>query len=217
MRLLLLDYRITDVKVELRELDIIQTAGYPMLLEPIDITNPTAILREPFTISLGIIICAQNMQWVEGTAGFFLGVPSIKKLFLVTTCHILFPWSRSKNEPFECTNESQTRREVLVLSEATFQRQLISIRKEIDNQDIIVAVQGRRIEGVRGQEDAVSKAIREDAELEEKKAEARAETLTEFYWILSGRWSTDRSRLLGHVIYSPPSPSMLAPTTGSTC
>ena len=81
-KLLLLDYRITDVEVELRESDIIQTAGYPMLLEPTDIINPTAILHEPLTISLVITTCAQNSQWVKGTAGFFLGVLGIKKLLL---------------------------------------------------------------------------------------------------------------------------------------
>ena len=53
-----------------------------MLLEPTGIINPTAILHEPFTISLDITTCAQNTQWVEGTAGLFLGVPGIKKLFL---------------------------------------------------------------------------------------------------------------------------------------
>ena len=173
----------------------------PCFLSPPTLST-TAILREPFTTSLGITICAENMPWAEGTAGFFLAVPGVNKLFLVTARHVLFP--RSKNEPFECTDESQARYNVLVLSETSFQRQLISIRGEVDNRDIIVAVQGRRIEGVRGPEDAVSKAIREDAELEVKKAKARAKALTVFYWKLSGRWSTDRSRLLGHVVYSPP-------------
>lgn len=91
---------------------------YPLLLEPTDIIDPTAILREPFTTSLGITICAENMPWAEGTAGFFLGVPSVNKLFLVTARHVLFP--RSKNEPFECTDESQARHNVLVLSETSF-------------------------------------------------------------------------------------------------
>ena len=198
---LLLDYHIADVDVELRESDIIQTVG-PLLLKPTDIIDPTAILRKPFTTTLGITICAQYMQWAEGTAGFFLAVPGVNKLFLVTARHVLFP--KSDNKPFVSTNQGQARCNVLVLSESSFQRQLLSIKKEIDDQDIIVAVQESRKEGAAAQEDAVSRAIRKDAKLEVKKAKARAEALTDFYRILSGRWATDMSRTLGHVIYSPP-------------
>jgi len=197
---LLLDCHIEDVDIELRESDIIQTVG-PPLLKPTDIIDPTAILREPFTTTLGITICAQHTR-AEGTAGFFLAVPGVNKLFLVTARHVLFPWS--DNKPFECTDESQARHNVLVLSESSFQWHLISIKKEIDEQDIIVAVQERRIEGVVGQEDAVSRAIREDAELEVKKAKARVEALSDFHRKLSAHWATDKSRILGHVIYSPP-------------
>ena len=45
--------------------------------------------------------------------------------------------------------------------------------------------------------------IREEAELEKRKAERRAQSLTSFLRELSGKWSTDKSRTLDHVIFSP--------------
>ncbi|KAF8958833.1 hypothetical protein BDZ97DRAFT_1840183 [Flammula alnicola] len=197
---LLLDHGITDVDVELRESNIIQTVG-PRLLRPTDIIDPTAILREPFTTTLGITICAEDTPWAEGTAGFFIAVPGVDKLFLVTARHVLFP--RAENKHFERTSESQPRRNVLVLSEASFQEHLFRIKRDIQDQDIVIASQESRIAGVAGQDDAESQAIREDAEHEKKKADRRAQTLTNFLQELLGQWSTNKSRTLGHVIFSP--------------
>ncbi|KAF8970307.1 hypothetical protein BDZ97DRAFT_1753925 [Flammula alnicola] len=190
---LLLDHGIADVDVELRESNIIQM--------PTDIIDPTAILREPFTTTLGITICAEDTPWAEGTAGFFIAVPGVDKLFLVTARHVLFP--RAENKHFERTNESQPRRNVLVLSETSFQEHLFRIKRDIQDQDIVIASQESRIAGVAGQDDAESQAIREDAEHEKKKAERRAQTLTNFLQELLGQWSTNKSRTLGHVIFSP--------------
>jgi len=195
---LLLDYHITDVDVELRESDIIQMVG-PPLLKPIDL-DLTAIQREPFTTALGITICAQDTPWAEGTAGFFLAVPGINKLFLVTTRHVLFP--QSENKSFECTNESQARHNVLLLSESSFQQHLLSIKKEIDNQDTIIAAQEWRIERIVGH--ALSKFMHKDAKFRVKDARARARALTDFHQELLANWATDESRILGHVVYSPP-------------
>ena len=197
---LLFDYRITGVDVELRESDIIQMAG-PLLLKPTDVIDPTATQRGPFIATLGITICAQDTPWAEGTAGFFLAVTGVNKLFLVTARHVLFP--QSDNKPFE-RSESQARRNVLVLSQSSLQQQLLSIKKEIDYQDIIIADRKMSIKEVAGKEDAVSRKIREDAELKLKKARARAEALTDFHRKILTHWGPDKNRVLGHVIYSPP-------------
>jgi hypothetical protein len=197
---LLLDHGITDVDVELRESNIIRMAG-PQLLKPTDIIDPTAIPREPFTTTLGITICAEDTPWAEGTTGFFIAVTGIDKLFLVTARHVLFP--QAENKHFERTSESQPRHNVLVLSETSFQEHLLLIKRDIEGQDIIIASQESRIAGVAGQDDAESQAIREDAEHEKKKAERRAQTLTNLLQELSRQWSTNKSRTLGHVIFSP--------------
>jgi hypothetical protein len=80
---ILLSYGIQDVDVELRESDFVQFAG-PALLKPTDIIDPTAIVREPFTTTLGMNICAENTPLVEGTVGFFMAVNGVDKLYGVT-------------------------------------------------------------------------------------------------------------------------------------
>ncbi len=124
---LLLGYGIQDVDVELRESDFIQSAR-PALLKPTDIIDPTAIVRKPFTNTLGMNICAENSPWAEGMIGFFMAVNSV--------------------------DNSQPRHNVQLLSEAAFQEHLVVIQKEIDGQDIIIASQEHRMAGVAGREDA---------------------------------------------------------------
>ncbi|KAF8885889.1 hypothetical protein CPB84DRAFT_1850262 [Gymnopilus junonius] len=183
---LLYDHGITNFEVELRESDLIQTSrnqrAFPPLLKPTDIIDPTAILREPFTTTLGITVCGHYMPCAEGTAGFFIAVPGVNKLFLVTAHHVLFPGNENKH--VEYTNKSQLPYEVL-------------------DQGIVIVSEESRIAGVVGQNDAESQAIREDAELEKKKAERRVQVLKEFVEELRSKWSVDASRILGHVIFSP--------------
>jgi hypothetical protein len=160
-------------------------------------------VREPFTATLGITICAQSAPWVEGTGGFFLeeGGDS-KRLLLVTARHVVFP--QADNNLFERKSESQPRHNVLMLSEASFQQHLLSIQGQIKVQDITVGYSSKRIEKVMGREDDGAIAEREDAQSMLKKAEANVKALTAFHQELSTHWATDKSRILGHVIFSPP-------------
>ena len=136
---LLLSYGIQDVDVELCESsDFIQSAG-PAPLEPTDIIDPTAIVREPFTTTLGMNICAENTPWAEGTVGFFMAVNGAGKLYEVTARHVLFP--QAENKHFEHTNDSQPRHNVQLLSEAASQKHLVVIQNEMDDQDIIITTQ----------------------------------------------------------------------------
>lgn len=66
---LLLDYGINDVDVEIRQSEVIRSAG-PQFLQPTFDIDPTVDVREPFTATLGITICAQSTPWAEGTGGF---------------------------------------------------------------------------------------------------------------------------------------------------
>ncbi|KAF9787061.1 hypothetical protein BJ322DRAFT_1186070 [Thelephora terrestris] len=183
-RQLLFEHGIIDVEVKLRKSNIIQMVC-PRLLKPTDIIDPTAILHKPFTTSLGITICAEDTPWAEGTAGFFIAVDSLDKLYLVTTRHVLFP--RAQGKHFEHTTKSQPRRNFLVLSEASFQEHLLLIKRETEDQVTIIASQQSRIAGVAGQDDTISQKICEDAELEKRKAVQRAQSLTTFHQELSER------------------------------
>ncbi|KAF8472265.1 hypothetical protein DFH94DRAFT_767632 [Russula ochroleuca] len=200
---LLLDHGIVDVDVEMRESEVTRYAG-PPLLRPAFNTDPKVDVCMPFTDALSIPICAELTPWAEGTSGFFLEEEGGdgKRLLLVTVRHVVFP--QSENEPFERKSAaSQKRHNVLVLSETSFQQHLVSVDDNIDAQNILIGYQSRRLEQIEGEDD-LAEAEREDARNELKKAEKKVEGLTTFRKELSKHWSTDESRILGHVIFSPP-------------
>lgn len=200
---LLLDHGIIDVDVEMRESEVTRYAG-PPLLRPTFSVDPKVDACMPFTDALSIPICAELTPWAEGTSGFFLEEGGDgKSLLLVTPRHVVFP--QSDNEPFECERASQKQYNVLVLSETSFQQHLVSIDENIDAQNFLIGYQSRPLEKVEREGDFVE-AEREDARNESKKAEKKIEGFTTFRKELSTHWSTDESRILGHVIFSPHRP-----------
>jgi hypothetical protein len=110
---------------------------------------------------------------------------------------------QSDNSLFERRSESQPRHNVFLLSESSFQQHLISVKNEIDAQAYIIDYQKKQMNNMAGREDAMAIAVREDAQGLVKKAEAKVQALANFKGELSTHWSTDTSRTLGHVIFSP--------------
>jgi len=199
-RELLLDYGINDVDIEMRQSEVTRYAGPPLISPTFHIGPEDA--RMPFTNALSIPICAELTPWAEGTSGFFLEEGGDgKRLLLVTTRHVVFP--RSNNEPFEHKSASQKRHNVLILIETSFQQHLVSINDKIDAQNFLIRYQNDRLnQSKRG--GAFAETMREDARNELKKAEREIEGLTTFRKELLAHWSTGESRILGHVIFSPP-------------
>ena len=197
----LLDHAISDIDVEIRQSEIIQSAG-PRLLQPTDDIDPTVEVREPFATTLGITICARSTPWVEGTAGFFLHNGGDGRLLLATARHVVFP--RSDNNLYERKFQSQPRHDILVLSEASFQQHLVSIDDQAKAQDDATSYQTKRMEKMAGRDDEIAIAACEDARNIMKRAEATAKVLSDFHRQLSTAWATDDSRSIGHVIFSPP-------------
>lgn len=68
-----------------------------------------------------------------------MAVNGVDKLYGATARHVLFP--RAENKNFEHTNDSQPRHNMQLLSEAAFQKHLVVIQNEIDDQDIIITTQ----------------------------------------------------------------------------
>ena len=201
---LLLDYGIKEVDVEIRESEVIRSAG-PQLLQPTFDSDATVDVREALTATLGITICAQSTPWAEGTGGFFLSEGGNgKRLLLVTARHVVFPPNKQNNELFEHKSDSQRRRDVLVLSDVSFQQHLVSIQAEIDGQEINIRYQKKRIENVVGRAGEAAKKEREASQSLVDRAEANVKALTAFRHELSTHWATEQSRVLGHVIFSPP-------------
>ena len=206
-KMLLLDHAIDDVEVEIRQSEIVQAAG-PQLLQPADDRydiDPTVDIREPFTATLGIPICARSTPWVEGTAGFFLDKGGDGKgLLLATARHVLFP--ESDNNIYERKSEGQPHcdHDVLVLSKASFQRHLLSIKDQINTQHFVMDYQMRRMKVAAGREGDRAIAEREDAHKMVKKAEGKVMAFADFHRELLTHWAADTSRILGQVIFSPP-------------
>ena len=163
---ILLEYALHDVEVEIRESEIIRSACLPFL-QPVYEVDPTIDVREPLTTSLGITICARSTPWVEGTGGFFIDKGDDSGgLLLVTVRHVVFPDS---NMPYEFS-EDHSRHEVLVLSQASFQRHLAFIKRQSKVQREIVKQQGKRMKFTANRQDKMAIADHEAANDMLKKA-----------------------------------------------
>jgi len=196
------DHGITDMDVEIRESVLSRSAG-PKLLGPTDDLDPTADVREPFTPTLGIPICAQSTPTKEGSSGFFLNEGGDRnRLLLVTARHVVFPLT--ENNCFEHRSNSQPYHKVLILSPITFRQHIASIQKLVKDQDIVINYNSRRIKHMEGKEDAAAIKLRADAQSKVEMATATATALDEFVNYLLTNWRTDDNRVLGHVIFSPP-------------
>jgi hypothetical protein len=204
-RELLVEYDIADVDVEIRESVVTRTAG-PKLLAPFYSFDRPAGIREPITTTLGLPICAQSTPWAGGTGGFFISEGgNTKRLLLVTARHVVFTSpDKSKNNHFEHKNDSQHRHNVMLFSDASFNEYLESIQAEIGKKAISADINERRIAWAEGKDDPVANEERHQAQVELNEAREAVEQLNSFYQDVSKRWATPESRILGHVILSPP-------------
>ncbi|KAG8947964.1 hypothetical protein FRC04_010161 [Tulasnella sp. 424] len=201
---LLVECNITDVNVEIRESVVTRSAG-PKLLASSYTSNPTVDVREPLTTTLGLPICAQSTPWVEGTGGFFITEGgNTKRLVLVTARHVVFPLEENKNEHFEDKNNSQRRYNVMLYSDEAFKKYLESIKAEIHRKALFTQIQRGRIRAVEGKDDWAANKERQHAQAKLDKARKAVDGLETFYQDVSTLWATPESRILGHVVLSPP-------------
>jgi hypothetical protein len=204
-RELLVEYDIADVDVEIRESVVTRSAG-PKLLVPTYSSDPMVNIREPFTTTLGLPICAQSTPLTAGTAGFFIAEGgNTERLLLVTARHIVFTSpDKRKNNHFERKNNSQRRHNVMLFSDDSFNNHVEYIEAKIRGNAVTVEFQERRIRMVEGKDDPAANKERQKAEVELDEAKKAMEQLNSFYQDISTRWATSESRVLGHVILSPP-------------
>ncbi|KDQ11235.1 hypothetical protein BOTBODRAFT_87441, partial [Botryobasidium botryosum FD-172 SS1] len=202
---LLAEYDIADVDVEIRESMVVRSDG-PKLITPADIiSDSTAEAREPLTTMLGLPICAQSTPWAEGTGGFFvLEGGDTQKVLLVTARHVVLTPQEYQNTHFKHENDGQPRYTVTLFGDAAFKTYLESIKTEIRNTTITASYQERRIKGIAGKDDPRADRVRWDAQRELAKVREATEQLNALYNDVATRWITPESRLLGHVILSPP-------------
>lgn len=196
------EHNIDDVDVEIRESVVTRSAG-PRLLKPASWYNLTADIREPLTATLGLPICAQSTPWAEGTGGFFITEGGdTKRLLLVTTRHVLF--STNQNKHFERKNSSEPHHDVTLFGDTAFNEYLESIRAEIEGNAFMTHIHERDIKMVEGTDDPVTNEARQQCQRELDRMRKAIEKLNTLYQEVSTHWANPESRILGHVILSPP-------------
>ncbi|KAL6303779.1 hypothetical protein BKA93DRAFT_898944 [Sparassis latifolia] len=203
-RELLVEYDIVDVDVEIRESVVTRWAG-PELFTSTYSSDPTVYVRARLTITLGLPICAQSTPWSEGTGGFFITEGgNTERLLLVTARHVVFTPDKNENKHFECKNDSQRRYNVTLFGDAAFNKYVESIKAESGGKALIAQYQERRIRAIEGKNDPAANKERQKAQAELDDAREAMEELNTFYQDVSTHWATPESRVLGHVILSPP-------------
>jgi hypothetical protein len=207
---LLEEYDITDVEVEIRESLVTRSVG-PKLLAPTQFSisslfssHPDVDFRQPLTATLGLPICAQLTPWAEGTGGFFMAEGGdSNKLFLVTTRHAVFTPDINANT-LEHKTDSQRRHDVLLLGDAAFNKLVQSFEHEVRRKAFTIQHSERCIMDVEGRDDPAANRKRKQAEDELNEAREAVESLNTFHQYVLKHWATSESRILGHVIFSPP-------------
>lgn len=187
---LLEEHGITDVDVEIRE-SVVSHPEWTDALTPTHSSKRTVGVHKPLTTILSLTICAQSKHRAKGTSG--PDPNDTEKLLVVTAQHIFFTPDKNKTEQL-CKNDSQHCYNVTLFGDAAFKEYLDSVKNEIGHK--------RDHHWEVKSEDGKKKHPKAQARLN-KAREAQAE-LNTFYEDILARWATPESRLLGHVILSPP-------------
>ena len=199
---LLEEFNITDVDVELRESSVSWLAG-PKLLAPID-SDTTAHARHPLTHALGLSISARATPYFEGTGGLFMNKSrDSDKLLIVTARHVVLPPEQNENIKFERKNVSTPRFDILLLGDGAYKNCLTSAKKGITDHQLVVERQERVQRAVNGQDNERADTVRNIAQDHIDTANG---TINEFRALSDEveNWVTTPSRVLGHVVCSPP-------------
>ncbi|RPD77947.1 hypothetical protein L226DRAFT_611127 [Lentinus tigrinus ALCF2SS1-7] len=200
--ILVKEFEITDVEVEIRESVVTRAAGPKLLSPPEFYSDPIANMKDPLTTALCLPISAENSPYVEGTGGFYLAEGGdSKRVFLVTARHVVFPPELGLNEDYERTGEdpSAPRHNVVLLGLKTYEDTLNFIHEEIGRHGWTRDYLTHKLAALRNEDDQQAELIRQRFESE------RAVTrLTEFEGEMEN-WGPDLSlRILGHVVRAPP-------------
>ena len=194
LRGILLQNGIDDVHVELRAATI---TTFSKLYKPAPPDDPTAHVREPFSTSLGIPICAENTPDIQGTATLFFTVPSKPgRLFLLAPRHVLF--RVDVDNLHYAYNGSGPRRNVLLLSTDGLDSRIHNIEKAVKDARMAVEHFERRLSIAKSQSDKAGRAFQLD------EAESAMKELEKFLVEAKEDWKDPKNRIIGHIVLSPP-------------
>ncbi|KAF9073209.1 hypothetical protein BDP27DRAFT_1445130 [Rhodocollybia butyracea] len=151
--------------------------------------DPTAIVREPFSTTLGLPICNAKTHYLEGTGSFFFldsAKPGI--LYLLAPRHALFDTNKEENKPYQFRETSgEARKKVMFMGEAAFHARCDAVKSEIATVQILIDHYEKRLKAA-------------DAWEDHKAAEAERKLLSD----VVRDWTNEENRIIGHVTLSPP-------------
>lgn len=201
---ILIDNGIGDMHVIIYESKFCRSAS---LYKPTITANPVAIVREPFSTTLGIPICNATTPNFEGTGGFFF-VDTAKpgNLYLLTARHVLFHPDRDENKLYSFRKGTgQAKKRVMLMGTAAFEARCEAIESAIGAKELILDHLEGRLAGADKMEDREEAAAeREEVEPEIKKAKKAIVALGKLLVDVTRDWKVQENRVIGHVTLSPP-------------
>lgn len=205
---LLKDHNITDIDVDFRESLYMRKAG-PRLLAPIRSTkHPLVDVIDPLTPALGLPVSTMAQPSVEGTMALYLNQDASSNVLLGLSCRHVLMDLREDNTQYVC-HPSKPAREVLLLGEGQFNNVVKSIKSRIGAHQYSIQIwqeEIERMDQLEANNTADPEAQNERLEYEEciQTAESEIGALGVLLGQLENEWKTYNSRILGHVIRSPP-------------
>lgn len=199
---ILVESRITDVDVEIRESSVIPLVG-PKLLTPTLFSDATTAIRNPLTPMLGISISPKHRDYIKGTGGVFLAEGGgSNNLLLLTARHVVL---EDENEDTYHYNESdgEPPQEILLLGDSAFRNFIQSIEGEIKEKQSIISYLERRMKRMTNQPGKEAERYLQKAGQELVEAQEALGTVESFLKQVSGEWASPEGRILGHVSFSP--------------
>ncbi|KAH9947232.1 hypothetical protein B0H21DRAFT_821995 [Amylocystis lapponica] len=203
-RFILVENGIDDVHVEIRESRLTRAA---MMYKPAISAKPAAIIREPFSTSLGLPICNAKTTNLEGTGGIFFTDPAKPGiLYLLTARHVLFHPDKEENKLYKfCDSTGAPRRNIMLLGEAAFNDCLKNIEAAICAKKVIIVQLSRSLEladKMEDEDDATAERMAVNSQVVEaiKAIDAFEKLLAD----VIRDWGEEENRVIGHVVLSPP-------------
>ncbi|EIW83378.1 hypothetical protein CONPUDRAFT_136420 [Coniophora puteana RWD-64-598 SS2] len=128
---------------------------------------------------------------------------SSNELLLITTRHVALP-TDNRDVMFEHEDESEPHSNILLLGDEAYDDCLASIQGAIEAREMKAERWELHLKMAEGRGDKVADAECKAAERKIEAAKEAKEELCTFYNDVGKHWATSASRVLGHVIYSPP-------------
>lgn len=203
-----------DIEIAFWESIYISSAG-PQLFDYGSIVDPINDICSPFTPALGIPIAPKDTPHFEGTGALYLRESSQnERVFLLTAHHVALPPPAHKNELY-VRKTSQCPHEVVILGTMAYMAAIEGMMKIMDDQKIVIETYNREL-GAMGEaagDSAIAASRRRVFQDNITKAEAMIVDIDEFHDKITKYWTTLSQRIFGYVLYSPPIPPLLAPSS----